>query len=192
MKKILGIFFLDHIWDEDKLVVNKYFTIAVYIIAALLGALSGGSRALNSFFHIHVYLTGAYAAKFVIIFWIIMILESIIGASNVKIAIIRSLYTVLVSAICFALGYILSIAVIVILVIIAAVTITAFALRASLSNGLGGSSSGNSGSSGEEQKYFHDESGRRVDLEDAGAGDYYGSDGNKYESTFGGGVRRKE
>ena len=186
MKNILKDLYINPRWYGGKLEINPYFTSVALLFVLIMGALTGGGRALNQVLNTSFSTDFSMMVNGIFIVWIYLLAETIMGAKTVWVAIGHALLSLLLLVGCFALGYVLSIVIVMIVTIIAAFVLIGAALTASVKDWLKGGSENSSGSSrGPGGIYLWTEGadGGTVELTDKGGGYYSGSDGNMYRKT---------
>ncbi len=134
----------EKIWGED-LETNSHFASLSIILAALFAAVAVASGAINEFFNaaINISLKGmALTCLFPVI--IFNVVESIMSARTVKVAVLRSLFMIVVLATAFGLGFVGGVVVvgIILLVLLVVFVIALIKVFFSLLLGMDGSSGG--------------------------------------------------
>lgn len=175
-----------HLWEEklwDKNIeANHYFSTLSILFVALLGAIVGGGNVLELVFG-EMRIPSLPAVLGVVIFiWNGNVAESIVAATNVKVAILRSLLLFGIMVAAFIIGGVLAIFVMIAVVVILALFLVSGALRASAGGGRRRSRRSNDEDDGGiDTKYDGHQTGTF-------AGDsFHASNGGTYEKTGWGG-----
>lgn len=102
----------EKIW-KDKIEANQYLGTISILLVALFGVIAGGGSAISDFLELGTEPSMRPIVATCVIIWGVNMGESIVAASHWAVALMRSLFLLVIMAVAWGLGYVASIAVIV-------------------------------------------------------------------------------
>ncbi len=171
-----------HLWG-DKIKINQYLSTTCLMLAGLWGAVVAVIAFISSS-PVNKETIGIILEPLLLL-WVTVVGESIIGSSKIYVAILRSILF------CFAILFLFTMGVVLSVIVIFAIAFWLFAiiLLSILKGGFSSTISQNSSSENEE--YITGDYGEKITLDKNITGNYRGNDGHDYENLGGGYVRRK-
>lgn len=191
MKELLSfVWVCDRKFWGDRCVCNPYFGTISVLLAALAGALQGGSSILHEWFEWDE-LSLEQSILFLVVLYGLNLYESIVSSLDVKTAVLRSLTMLLWLVVPAALGYVLAVVVLLIVAVIVIGFVFVMAVSIALGGGGGSSRSSRSVSSSTDE-YAYDENGSAVKITRESGGYGFDEYGRRWKNTGSGGADKWE
>lgn len=102
----------EKIW-KDKIEANRYLGTISILLVALFGAIAGGGSAISDFLELGTEPSMRPIVATCVIIWGVNMGESIVASTHWAVALMRSLFLLVIMALAWGLGYVASIVVIV-------------------------------------------------------------------------------
>ena len=118
----------EKIW-KDKIEANQYLGTISILLVALFGAIAGGGSAISDFLELGTEPSMRPIVATCVIIWGVNMGESIVAASHWAVALLRSLFLLVIMALVWGLGYAASVIVIIIVSIVLALILFVFFIK---------------------------------------------------------------
>lgn len=118
----------EKIW-KDKIEANQFLGTLSILFVAVLGAIAGGGNTLANFFEWDTAPSMLAIVGTCIVVWGVNMGESIVAASHWAVALLRSLFLLVIMALVWGLGYAASVIVIIIVSIVLALILFVFFIK---------------------------------------------------------------
>lgn len=159
----------EKMWDE-KVNANKYFATLSILMAAIIGALTGGGSALKGMFGFDTEISTTASIGLCILMWGLNMAESIVASTDVWTTVKRSLLMLVCIAGAYFAGFLLAVVVIILVAIVIAIFVGITVLGVVFGD-----------SSSKKQEYLVDEDGNKTKVHNYIFGSKVDSSGHIYE-----------